>query len=47
MKANRPPSEGYQFFGLVSIDGQTKTMTVEHRNVADQKLWSIDLPAEA
>ncbi len=47
MKANRPPSEGYQFFGLVSIDGQTRTMTVEHRNVADQKLWSIDLPAEA
>lgn len=43
MKANRPPSEGLQFFGEVRIDAATRTLTVSHFNVAGEKLWSIDL----
>jgi alkaline phosphatase D len=43
MRPNRPPSEGLQFFGLVHIDGQTRTMTVTHYNASGTKLWSTDL----
>ncbi len=43
MKANRPPSEGFQFFGLVKIDAKTSVMTVTHYNAAGKNLWSIDL----
>lgn len=43
MKANRPPSEGFQFFGLVSIDGQSRAMKVTHYNSAGKELWSKEL----
>lgn len=43
MKGNRPPSEGYQFFGLVSIDAQTRALKVSHYNSAGKELWSTDL----
>ena len=43
MEPNRPPSEGLQFFGHVSIDRQTKAMKVSHYNVAGDLLWSIEL----
>ncbi|MEH2023280.1 alkaline phosphatase D family protein [Nostoc sp.] len=45
-KANRPPSEGLQFFGGVKIDGNTKVMTVTLRNLAGKILYSVDLPPE-
>ncbi len=45
MRPNRPPSEGYQFFGLVRIDPATRAMSVTHYNVSGEKLWNIDLPA--
>ena len=45
MKGNRPPSDGFQFFGMVKIDSQSRTMTVTHYNSAGKNLWSIDLPA--
>ncbi len=45
MKGNRPPSEGYQFFGLIEIDGTTRALTVHHYNAANTKLWSVELPA--
>ncbi|MCY2982159.1 MAG: alkaline phosphatase D family protein [Planctomycetota bacterium] len=44
MKGNRPPSDGFQFFGLVKIDAKTRAMTVTHYNTAGKNLWSIDLP---
>ena len=44
MKGNRPPSEGYQFFGMVKIDAASRAMTVTHYNAAGKNLWSIDLP---
>ena len=46
MQPNRPPSEGLQFFGHVSINGASETMTVTHHDVAGDKLWSIDLQPE-
>lgn len=45
MKGNRPPSDGFQFFGMVKINAQTRAMTVMHYNAAGKNLWSIDLPA--
>jgi alkaline phosphatase D len=42
-QANLAPSEGYQFFGHVRIDGQTEVMTVTLKDRANTALWSIDL----
>lgn len=47
MKANRPPSEGFQFFGLVKIDAKTRVMTVTHYNAAGNDLWNIDMHPQA
>jgi len=44
MKGNRPPSAGFQFFGLVKIDAKSRAMTVTHFNAAGNNLWSVDLP---
>ncbi|WP_442945245.1 alkaline phosphatase D family protein [Nostoc sp.] len=46
MKANRPPSEGFQLFGGVKIDAYTKVMTVTLRNLVGETLYSVDLPPE-
>jgi len=43
MKGNRPPSDGFQFLGMVKIDAESRAMTVTHYNIAGKNLWSIDL----
>ena len=43
MKGNRPPSDGFQFFGLLRADSATRTLTVELRNVAGQTLYRNEL----
>lgn len=45
MKGNRPPSEGFQFFGLMKADPRTRALTVQLRDLAGKTLYSIDLPA--
>ena len=45
-KANRPPSEGLQFFGMVDIDGTSEVMTVSLHNLAGEVVYSIDLEPE-
>ncbi|MFN6559315.1 MAG: alkaline phosphatase D family protein [Nostoc sp. ChiSLP01] len=45
-KANRPPSEGLQFFGGVKINANTKVMTVTLRNLVGQTVYKVDLPPE-
>ncbi|MEM7314178.1 MAG: alkaline phosphatase D family protein [Planctomycetota bacterium] len=45
MKQNRPPSDGFQFFGHVHIDAATKALTVSHYNVAGDKMKTHELPA--
>jgi alkaline phosphatase D len=46
MKPNRPPSDGFQFFGTLRIDAKTRTMTAKLHNLAGQTLFSVDMPAE-
>lgn len=46
MKPNRPPSDGLQFFGAVSIDGKTEIATVTLRNLKGETLYSLDLHPE-
>ena len=46
MKPNRSPSEGLQFFGLVTLDGKSEVMTVSLHNVQGEKLYTIELPLE-
>jgi alkaline phosphatase D len=45
MKANRPPSEGFQFFGLMRASAKTRALTVELRDVAGKSLFQVELPA--
>ncbi len=42
---NSPPSEGYQFFGLVDIDGDSKALTVRLMNCDNQELFRQELKA--
>ncbi len=40
---NLAPCFGLQFFGRVDIDGESGTMTVSLKNIADQVLWSQNI----
>lgn len=42
-KANRPPSDGYQFFGHIRIAAKTGVMTVSLKDIADKTLYRTDL----
>jgi alkaline phosphatase D len=46
MKGNRPPSDGFQFFGTLTVDARTRVLTAKLLNLAGQTLYSVDLPAE-
>jgi alkaline phosphatase D len=46
MKPNRPPSEGFQFFGLARIDGRSRVMTVRLHDLSGRTLYSVELPPE-
>ena len=43
MKPNRPPSEGFQFFGTLKVDGRTQAMTVQLHDVTGRVLHTVDL----
>lgn len=45
-KPNRPPSEGLQFFGTLTIDPQTERMTAALWNLKNERLWSQELDAQ-
>jgi alkaline phosphatase D len=45
MKPNRPPSDGYQFFGFARIDHRTKALAMEIRNRDGQTLFAQEIPA--
>jgi alkaline phosphatase D len=40
---NRPPSDGYQYFGTLTVDGGSGTLTAELFNVAGDRLYGVDL----
>lgn len=46
LKPNRPPSEGLQFFGTLTIDSRTRRMTAAIWNLKNERLWSQELDAE-
>lgn len=46
MKGNRPPSDGFQFFGTLTIAARTQVMTAKLRDLAGKILYSIDVPPE-
>ena len=43
MPGNRPPSEGYQFYGLVKIDAASKVMTVALHKLSGAKIYEVTL----
>jgi len=44
MKGNRPPSEGFQFFGTLAASARTRALTVKLHNVAGDVLYTNVLP---
>jgi alkaline phosphatase D len=47
MKQNRPPSEGYQFFGIGRIDARTGALTVSLHGIDGRTLYRVELPKAA
>ena len=45
MKPNRPPSEGFQFFGKLRIDRRTRAMTVTLHDLSGKTLFTQELAA--
>jgi alkaline phosphatase D len=45
MKGNRPPSDGLQFFGTLSIDAKTRALTARLHNLAGEVIYSVELEA--
>jgi alkaline phosphatase D len=43
MKPNRPPSEGFQFFGTLKVDAKTRALTAALHDVAGRTLFSVEL----
>jgi alkaline phosphatase D len=43
MKGNRPPWDGFQFFGLLRASAKTRALTVELRDVAGKTLYRNEL----
>jgi alkaline phosphatase D len=44
-KPNRPPSEGLQFFGTLTISAKTGALTAKLIDVSGKVLYSVELPA--
>ena len=44
MKGNRPPSDGFQFFGTLQVNARTRALTARLHNLAGDVLYSIELP---
>ncbi len=43
MKPNRPPSDGFQFFGTLRIDARTKALTAGLHNLEGKGLYQVEL----
>jgi alkaline phosphatase D len=43
-KPNRPPSEGLQFFGTLTISAKTRALTARLIDVSGKVLYSVELP---
>jgi alkaline phosphatase D len=45
MKPNRPPSDGFQFFGTLTIDARTRALTARLHDLAGRELYKQELAA--
>jgi len=43
MKPNRPPSDGFQFFGTLTASAKTRALTVRLHNLAGQVIYTNEL----
>lgn len=43
-KPNRPPSEGLQFFGTLTINARTRALTARLMNLSGRVVYSVELP---
>jgi alkaline phosphatase D len=43
-KPNRPPSDGLQFFGTLTVDARTRALTAKLIDLAGTVLYTIELP---
>lgn len=44
MKGNRPPSDGFQFFGTLKADAKTRALTARLHDLSGKIIYSVDLP---
>jgi alkaline phosphatase D len=45
MKGNRPPSDGFQFFGTLRVNAKTRALTVRLHNLAGEIIYTNELAA--
>jgi alkaline phosphatase D len=45
MKPNRPPSDGFQFFGTLRIDGRTRALTARLHDLSGKAIYAVELEA--
>lgn len=46
MKPNRPPSDGLQFFGTISVDARSEVATVRLHNLSGEAIYTQELEPE-
>jgi alkaline phosphatase D len=46
MKGNRPPSEGLQFFGTLTVDARSHALTARLHDLAGKTIYSVELTAD-
>ncbi|HTM24207.1 MAG TPA: alkaline phosphatase D family protein [Vicinamibacterales bacterium] len=44
MKGNRPPSDGFQFFGTLTASAKTRALTVRLHDLAGEVIYTVALP---
>ena len=45
MKPNRPPSDGFQFFGTLRVDPKTRALTAALHDLAGKRIYGVELEA--
>jgi len=47
MKPNRPPSDGFQFFGMLRVSAKTHALTATLHDLSGRTLFTVELPPAA
>jgi alkaline phosphatase D len=45
MRGNRPPTDGFQFFGTLKVSAKTRALTAQLHDLAGKILYTVELPA--